>query len=52
MGDYRIVSDEKRDKSNTELVKEFFIRRDFTNVVAELEKENNEEEKIIILIPL
>lgn len=48
MGDYRIVSDEKRDKSNTELVKEFFIRRDFTNVVAELEKENNEEEKIII----
>ncbi len=48
MGNYRIVSDEKRNKANTELVKEFFIRRDFTNFVVELEKKNNEEEKTII----
>ena len=40
MGDYRIVSDVKRDRYNTESVKDFFIRRDFRNIVAELEKEN------------
>lgn len=49
MGEYRIVSDEKRDISNTELVKKFFIRREFTSVAAELEKVNNDgEEKTII----
>lgn len=49
MGDYRIVSDEKRDISNTELVKELFIRREFTGVAAELEKVNDDgEEKTII----
>ena len=48
MGDYRIVSDVKRDRYNTESVKDFFIRRDFRNIVAELEKENNDGENIII----
>ena len=49
MGYYRIVSDEKRDISNTELVKELFIRREFTGVAAELEKVNDDgEEKTII----
>ena len=49
MGYYKIVSDENRDISNTNLVKEFFIRRDFTNVVAELEKEENDSEETIFL---
>ena len=48
MGDYRIVSDVKRDRYNTESVKDFFIRRDFRNIVAELEKKNNDGENIII----
>lgn len=49
MGYYRIVNDEKKDISNTELVKEFFVRRDFFSVAAELEKEKNDsEEKTII----
>lgn len=49
MGYYKIVSDENRDISNTDLVKEFFIRRDFTSVAAELEKEKNDSEELIFI---
>lgn len=48
MGYYKIVSDQNRDLSNTDVIKYSFIRRDFTNVAAQLEKEKNDSEELII----
>lgn len=49
MGYYKIVSDENQDNSNTDLVKEFFIRRNFTRVADELEKEKKDREEAIFI---
>ena len=48
MGYYKIVSDQNRDLSNTDVIKYSFIRRDFTNAAAQLEKEKNDSEELII----
>lgn len=49
MGYYRIVSDENRDIWEINLVKEFFLRRNFINVATELEKRKNDSEETIFI---